>query len=435
MLLQRLSGNRLKYAVWLLVLSALMLGGGVLLAQEGQDGSTEPWAVYLSSFETLQIQQFNGDGSVVTHQLEPGTENALSGSAAFSPDETKIAYCATPPFSDDPNATPPPPINRVVVRDLAAGSSLFEAEIGELSACNLTTESFSLDGSRVAVGTIPPFPGGPEMPEGEASWTLYVLDAASGDTIATLDSLSPELSALGIDTAQTFMMPYVRRVEGDLVTFALVNWFTEGLPSYDAFVWDTSANTVTEAPLWGRPFADEIRTADGFEFVYTMLDENQPAANPGGPMPEANTVVVQREGGEPVVVYTNTEEIIMSVRYINDGAALAIGLLGAFEMEGDVPVDQPQRFVMLSRDGTLTDLTEPVVNGSVDVRPVPGGYIHYVRTFNPEDMSTTGTLNANIGGEATTLWTDEPGSQGWNLIYATQPDLSGVSLPEFTPAS
>lgn len=434
--------NRFNPILLLLIVTALTFGGMNISAQDANPANPDaPWSVYLSNYTEVQISQFNPDGSVVTYALPEGSQTGLGAdSVAFAPDERRIAYCSTPPVSTDPNAAPAQPPYTLTVRDLAGQTNVFDVSLGELAACSVTGEAFSTDGSRLAVGTIPPFPEQGVMPEGEASWQLQLIDAATGEVLDTLDSLSPQLSELGYDTAQMLLMPYTRRVEGDRVYFALVNWFTEGQPSYDAFAWDTNADTVTEAPLWGRPFADEIPTVDGVEFAYPMLDEDQPAANPGGPTYEANTVVVQREDGEPVVVYTNTEEVITSVRYIDDGAALAVGLLAPFEPAGDVPGQQPVRTVRVSRDGTVSEIAEPVNNASIEVLAVPGGYIDFTRVYNPENNALNYTLDAVIGGEGVNLWSEtsdlnSPDSVQWTLIHATYPDLSDVSLPEFTPTA
>jgi hypothetical protein len=149
-----------------------------------------------------------------------------------------------------------------------------------------------------------------------------------------------------------------------------------------------------------------------------------------------NTVVVQREGSEPQVVYTNTEEVITSVRYINDGTALAIGLLEGVA-EGEMPADQAIRYIMLSRDGSTSEIAAPVANASIEIRPVPAGYINFTRVFNAEASTLSYTLDAVTNGQSTNLWTEEGdlNSSQWTLVHATPPDLSGVSLPEFTPAA
>jgi hypothetical protein len=444
MTLQRLSLKHLKSLVWLLIITALIVSGGVIFAQEEITGA--PWSVFVPSYATegetmeIQLHQVNADGSQVTHTFPPDIQNGLgSQTSAFSPDESRLALCAAPPppASTDPNAAPVAPSYSLTLYDLAAQSSALEVPLGEIVACTVTPDAFSQDGSRVAVGVITQWPAGPETPQPESTWQLIVVDTTSGETVATLDAFNSALSALGVDTSLQLVMPFTRHVEGNLVYFALVNWFTEALPSYDAFVWNTADNTVEEAPLWGNIFGgDQIMTADGLEFSYTMLDENQPAANPGGPMAEANVVVVQREGGEPQVIYTNTEEVITGVRYINDGNALAIGLLAAFDPsgEGEMPGQQPVRYIMLTRDGTVTELVAPIV-GQIQIQPIPGGYVNFTSVYDMEANIQNVTLEAVTAEGSTSLLPDEGGVQWSAPIYATSPDLSGVSLPEFTPAA
>jgi hypothetical protein len=284
---RRLSPNRLRFLIGLMIVTLLVISGGAIFAQDAtpETGSDAPWGVYLSNYTDIQLTQFNPDGSTSTYDLPQNSEQGLgSNNGAFSPDESRIAYCTAPPVSSEAGAAPVAPTYTLTVYDLMTQSSVVEAEIGEVQACTITSDAFSQDGSRIAVGVITQYPSGPETPQPESTWQLRVLDANTGENVATLDALDPALSALGIDSAQMLMMPFTRRVDGSLVVFALVNWFTEGLPSYNAFVWDTNAGTVEEAPLWGQIFSgDEILTADGLEFAYAMLDENQPAANPGGP--------------------------------------------------------------------------------------------------------------------------------------------------------
>lgn len=426
---------RLLYGLFTLLASTMLIWGiGSVFAQGVPDA---PWAVYLVNDQDAQIRQFNADGSVLMHQL-PESADGLSREIAFSPDETRIAYCLTTPAPADQEVTTGFADYRVSIWDLTAQTTLAEVSLGRGSGCSVTPAAYSVDGSRLAVGLVAPSPTLTDKREGETTWTLYLLDAVRGDTLATLDSLHPQLAELGVDVTELFLIPAVRHVEGDQVTFALVSRFNgQDRSDYPVFLWDGGTGSVTEAQMWGPPLATAIQTADGFEFVDNVWIGDVPSADPGALIPASNAVIVQREGGEPVTVYTNTEEVITSVHYINAGTALAIGLMEAVDfLAGDDPYEiyRPLRYVMLSRDGTVTALTETVADGLDSIRGVHGGYIRYTRFFDPDDRIPAVTLTANIGDETTTLWADDQIHSQWFLLHTTQPDLSGVSLPEFTPA-
>ncbi len=413
----------------LLIVAALMLSVATVFAQDTPPD--EPWSIYLS--DHTQAHQLNADGSVGTFNLPPGGDN-IYGPVAFSPDGSRFASCAMPTPSADPNAPIPPMLLQMY--ELASQSVVFAVPLQGVSDCSVTPEAISVDGSRLAFGTVAAF-AGPETPPPPTLWQLTVADATTGERLAALDALHPGMSAfLDAEERQGMYMPVVRRVEGDLVTFALVPWFTHGQPLYDAYVWNTADQSVVEAPMWGRIFSgDQVLTADGFEFAYTALDESLPAATSEGPVAPQNTVVIQREGGEPQVIYTNTTELITGVTYINNGNALAISLL-----QGDDAASQNAnaytptvRYVMITRDGTVTEIIAPQSGVPTEIASLPGGYMTLMSVYDqPTDTQTT-TVNAVINGETVNLLSDNLAQ--WVLLHATPPDLSAVILPEFVPSS
>lgn len=421
------SWKQVKFLTSLLTAAVLIFGVGAVFAQEPLPD--EPWSVYL--YNDVEIRQFNADGPSATYN--PQTGNSLFASMiAVSPDESRIATCTTAP-SFDPNGLS---VATLTVHDLTAQSRLFDVALGEAIACEVTRDAFSLDGAQMAVGLITPWPTAPRTPQAEITWQIHLIDTATGEIIHTLDSLSAQSG--GLDSVSGGMyLPYIRRVEAGEVIFALVPWFTHGQPYNDAYRWDLATNSITEEPMWGRTFGfgDQILTADGFEFAYTMLDESQPAAISDGPVSPMNTVVVQREGGEPQAVYTNTEELITEVGYINDGNALAIQLLQGDERETEpgYPIQQRVRWIMLTRDGTVTEIVPSFDGGPVDVMAVPDGYLQFTGIYGVEGILPS--LNVVTSEGTTNLWTFDPNGTGFNLLYATPPDLTEVSLPVFAPAS
>jgi hypothetical protein len=425
--LQSFSRRPLKYLAYLLIVTLVTFSIGTSFAQEPP--TDEPWAVYL--YNDTEISQFNADGTVASYNLP--TENSLfSSMIAVSPDESRVATCTLSP-STDPSV---PASATLRVYDLVAQNSVFELPLGEAWACEVTRDAFSLDGTQIAVGIISAWPTAPGTPQPEITWRLHLIDTVTREIISTLDSLSAQSGLVGDGPRAGIDMPYVRRVDEGQVIFALVYWFTHGLPSYNAYIWDTGSNSVMAAPQWGHIYGgDEILTADGFEFAYTRLDEGQPAAVSSGPVSPMNTVVVQREGGEPQVVYRNTRELITGVRYINGGNALAISLLEGVDPEAEIeyPVEQKVRWIMLTRDGTVTEIVAPFTGGPVEVMPIRDGYIVFTWIYGVENV--TPTLNAVTSEGTMNLWTYGPNSPGYSLLYATPPDLSNISLSEFVLSS
>jgi hypothetical protein len=398
-----------------LLLIALLVMTVPSMAQESD------WSTYLFNGFTGELLRIDSDGTQTTYNL--GVESPVTFGVhemAFTADGKIAAYVLGEATTNGNTFT-------VIVRDLQGGVNLLEQTVEGAMAVRVSRDAFSTDASRIAVGILNTIGHDPAADTSKTAWQLQVYDIASGALVNELNADSDLMANTPL--AKTGYMPDVRLFENNTLYFAGLMWFTHGMAENPAFVWDMDAGSVTEAPEWGIGFGDRLRTEDGFEWAYPALDESLDAAQPGGPMPISNLVNVKTADAETQTVYTNSEELPASVRYINDGQSLAIQLLEGFD-ETNPEYVQRVRWVALNRDGSVVELTEPIAASNIMV-DAPGGYLYLTTIIGESPQEVTTTLYyGTVGGEMTEVWS----MSGIYDIAWVSPSAPADDLPPFVIA-
>jgi hypothetical protein len=212
------------------------------------------------------------------------------------------------------------------------------------------------------------------------------------------------------DPAQT-VMPDVRYFANNQVIFTNLLWGTDAPPMSPAYLWQLSDDSVQAIDRWWRSGLDSL-PATG-ELVWAELDPSLPAAQPGGPVPQANVVKLADKSGEERVIYQNSDWVILGTEFIDNGRQLAIQELQA--SDPNQPIAQSTRWIGLDRSGTVSELaTTP---GFSELAAAPDGYV--ILWASDSSATPTLTLEYRSGRETTTLWQQqESGGITWTLLWA-----------------
>lgn len=386
-----------------------------------QAQSADNWYAFLYNGITRQLLRVGMDGSSTMFDLGVGPNVFLGGQdMAFSPDGSRVAYCANRANPDSPQGD-----TVVVVRDLAAGANIMELPLGGSIGCRVTRSGFNADASQVAVGVVRYYPNAPDMDTSGPIWRLAVVDVASSSIVAELNSESPVVGAAGV-APNVAMLPDVRYFDGSQVIFAEVPWGIGGAPEWNAFIWQSGAGTLQldTTGRWGKSGVSFL-AATG-ELVWLDNDPNLPASTPGGPIPTFNVVKLADRGGVEKVIYQNGEWVLVNTQFINGGAQLGVLLLSTFDAEN--PGQQQSRWIALGRDGAVSELAAGTTFSQL--AGAPGGAVLFELAFSADFTQQSFTLSL-IGEQNTVLWqADDP---GWEFASAT-PVASSADLPPFPAA-
>ncbi|MCI0708654.1 MAG: hypothetical protein L0154_00685 [Chloroflexi bacterium] len=354
------------------------------------------WSFYVLNQQDNALLRIYEDGEI--EELDLGLEEGqiVATRVAVYPNENLTAFCSVIPNGADV------PVTTFHVRDLTANVDRINILL-ESGECNVSPHSFSTNGSSVAYGTL----------QGIGEWKLTILDTASGEVLH-------ELTALPVDEDH-YVMPDPLVFPGNTITFAMVMWGTERGPNSPAFVWNLETGDVEQDDAFGYFKVDYLSATR--ELAWVDLDEDRPAAQPGGPIPTSNVVRVRDEAVTDV--YYNEEEVITGVRFIDNGQALAINLLSPFDM--DNPGEQTTRWVRLDREGNVSEIASNQ-GGFVDVLPFRNGYA--VLNWTPQEGASLQTV---VDGEMNQLWATE-GDALWLFVGPYDGLMSATDAQSFAPA-
>jgi hypothetical protein len=310
----------------------------------------------------------------------------------------------------------------LIVRDVISQAVLVNVDLGTTDGCWVT---YSEDNSQIAVGLVRYYAGDPNADTRFPSWQLLVFDATNG---SQLHEMNPSKGSAVFDAART-VMPDVRYFANNQIVFAAIPWGTEGFPLSPAYFWQLSDDSLQPIDRWWRWGLDSL-TQTG-ELVWIELDQSLPAAEPGGPMPQANAVKLADKSGQERTIYRNSDWIIMQTQFIDNGRQLAINELEGFDPNRN-PGGQSTRWLALDRGGTVSELA--TIAGYSDLAAAPDGYV----LLWASDPSATPvlTLEYRSGRETTTLWrTQETGGITWSLLWAAPtPTADGLqAFPAVNP--
>ena len=360
------------------------------------------WSVYLFDSSSQQVMRVGLDGKAQPYDLGVPSGAVLGqGAIDFAPDGKRIVYC-TPAGADGHF--------ELIVKNLANTSGQpLQVNVGRGQGCWV---KFSDDASQIAVGLVRYYAGDSSADTSVPPWSLLVIDAATGNQLHEMD-----LSKGGsnFDAKQT-IMPEVRYFANGQIIFAGLAWGTDGSPSSPAYLWTLSDDSILLIDRWWHSGLDSLSSTG--ELVWTELDPSRPAAQPDGPIPQANIVKLANMGGQERVIYTTPDWVVLSATFIDNGRQIAIN-----QVQG---ADQ-NRWIALDRSGASSQLA--TTSGFSQIMAAPDGYV--ILWSSDNSASAVLTLDYYSGREKTTLWQQQAsGGINWSLLWAA-PTATADNLQPF----
>lgn len=381
---------------------------------------TEQWSVLLLNDTTSELLEVYADGTRVNHDLGlPDDFFDDISHVSISSDGSLLAVCK----GDYTNFESP--TFTLKVFDLTTDSLVSTTELGVHTYCDTGQYAFSPDARQISVSLL-------NVTGTSAGWELLHLDVATGTLLHRLTDQSPEVQA--VSSAPKGMFPNIRVVDATSIGFAMGTWPFSSRPSI-ALTWDFVANTVTNSPEWAAFRESTLVTEAGVTSALVGLDENLPADEIGGLL-SSNFVQVTEPGADPIIVYTNTEDVIAfdSANFINNGASLAILVI-----QGDPPQSEVitgSYWVAINRDGSRTLLTDETTAIYDQVFGAPNGFVVLTANGGPTADILTFQLDYTTGDTTTTLWTNagDVSKHSWNVVWVSPSPVS-ADLPSFQHVS
>lgn len=382
---------------------------------------TPGWALMLLDAEQRQLITVTLDGQAERQPLPvAGNTFVGPGDLIVSPNGERVAFAAFT-YNNDGTAT-----QTLAVQSLANAEVLVERDFANIE--DFRVSAFDASGERVVVGVVNRlFEGQADAasPDGPL-WSLLVLDAATGETVARLDSDNDAVQTLPGRLPDIAYMPLAVDVTGTVLAISQVPWIGAGIDETFGFTWDFDADTVQDAPRFASSVLSR-QPATG-EVAQIALDTDAPLPDTAMPLTPFNAVDVLQDGAARTV-FRSADSIVLDVQFIANGARLAIHLL-----QGDREPQQ-SKWVVLDRDGTVRDLTPYAANVFVEVRPAPNGFVA-LRTTYPQDFTAAPdvVLTFEGDGQPVTLW--EGTGDFYNIVwnaphpYDTAPPFPPVAAAE-----
>ncbi|MBI1260083.1 MAG: hypothetical protein GC204_21655 [Chloroflexi bacterium] len=397
----------MKRVILLALVVALALTGIIPAAAQ-----TSEWSVYLLDNASQQLVRIYGDGTQQSIDLGLPVDSFVGQSAFdFSPDGNRVGYCVSSNTSDGSKAT-------LIVRDISnASTQSANLDLGTAQGCWV---KFNADASQIAVGLVRYYAGDPDADASVPPWSLLVVDAASSSSLYEMN-----LTKGGaIFNAQQTIMPEVRYFANNQIIFAGLPWGTEGIPSSPAYFWQLSDDSLQPLDRWWRSGLDSL--AGTGELVWTELDSTLAAADPGGPLPQANVVKLADKSGQERMIYANPDWVLLGTKFIDNGRLLAINELQGAD-PNSTPGSQPTRWMALDRSGTANVLATTL--GFSQILPAPDGYV--ILWASDNSATPFMSLDYYSGREKTTLWQQQgSGGMTWWLLWSS-PTTTADGLQPF----
>lgn len=415
------------------LLFSLFLFTLTLLPTAAQD-SAQTWFIYLFDNVNGELLRVENTASFEIFQLglEEG-EFATRSDMAISDDGALVVFCKYT-MSDTGNST-----RTLIVRDIAANANLYETPL-EPGYDGCRPSGFNADGSQFVFSTtaILNFDAQTgQVIEGDVPlWRIQIIDTASGEILNEINSTMPD--APSVDTfgrnSPVPLMADVIEFNDEGVLFRGIPYVGMEVPGeLPAWSWNLTDNTVSPVSNVGR--VNSAYLPQTGELVYPALDEALPAAQPGGPMSQANVVNVQSADGTIQTIYWNTEEVILGVSFVNDGQAVGVTLLEGFDQNN--PSDTFMlRHIIVDRSGQVTDVGQPFEQ-SIPIEGVPGGAIIVWAVNDAQGYPFTHIGSVENGSLRELMSYQPPMDRGYSFleIVWTPPTQVAGDLPPFTPAA
>ena len=370
------------------------------------------WSLYLLNSGTQQLLRLYLNGSQQSYDLGLAPGSSIGQHMIdFTADGNRAAYCAIVNTPDGAQAF-------LTIKDLTnPAAQPFNVAYGVAQGCYV---NFSDDASQIALGLVHYYASDPNADPSIPAWQLLVLDAGSG---ALLHEMDASKSGSIFDPTRT-IMPEVRYFANNQIVFAGLTWGADGSPTSPAYFWQLGNDTIQAIDRWWHNGLDSL--AHTGELVWTELDANTPAAQPGGPMPQANTVKLADKSGQERVIYAIPDWVLMETKFIDNGRQLAISELQAFD-PNSTPGNQATRWIALDRSGNASELATTL--GFSQVAAAPDGYV--ILTASDNSAAPVLTLEYHTGRETTPLWQQQESSgSSWSLLWAA-PTATADGLQAF----
>ncbi len=319
------------------------------------------WSAYL--FDNINNALIHVSSSAETQSFSLGTPTgSYIYGMSINSDDRQVAYCYI--YRTDPNAEG---VTRFVVRDIDREANLLEQELGPLTSCSVT--AFNTD--VLALSLVYAF----DMNHAVGKlWELRLIDPHTGESLAVLDNENPAMPAIPmLGMPNVPILAKVSQLDRETVHFVAIPAVgTEGPPVLPAFEWKVSEGTIGELPAAFGSFNADSLPETG-EVVFGGLDESLPAAMPAAPIPQANVVKILDADGERTI-YQNSEWVISSTTFVNNGQSVLVGLFPGYDEQNPDGINLAYRYVLLNRNGSTVEFVKEFT-GSVSADAIPGGAI------------------------------------------------------------
>lgn len=409
-----------KFLLIIVGLLMLTLGGLPAFAQ------AEDWSVILFDGSTNRLIKVDADGTA--NPIDLGLDaNTFANQFAFSPDGQLVAFCSNrPPMSADEGQ-----VWMLVVLDIANDRVVMQQSFTDNQGCRAS--AFNSDSTVLAYGVVNYLPWDENIDPSIPAWELRLTDL-SGNVVNTLTANSAGVPELNLDD-QFPVMPDVQTFGGDTLTVTAYPWVgMGGVINLPAFTWTLADDSVALAPQYvGRFNDDSLPTG---ETVWSDLDTNLPAAQPDGPLPQANVVRVADANGDVRTIYQNSDYVVVSTVFVNNGQDVLVQLLEPADPNNQQQQIYGSRYDLISRDGTVTPI-EGRYTSFAQGYAVPGGFVIVWAEHDPTLAAPPiSHIDDYSSGSAEPVYTyDIPdGSQMITIltpVWATPSDIP-ATLPPFT---
>lgn len=397
-----------------------LLSGLLVAVTPSQAGGM--WHFYVLNNATKQLVRVYLDGTSETFNLPMNPDEYINVyNTAVSPVQSRMAFCSS--ASGDGVNIPP---STLYIYDVGSPSMTLALPVGNPMAC--AAASFDSTGQFLALGIANYYEGDPAADTSKPSWQFLILDANTGATVAELNTNSPQVQ--GLEFMQFGgILPIVPYFEGDNLVFQAMPFGVGGpMTSISAYNWRFLEGTLTPVPVWGSM----IQATLGPELVYSTLDPSLPALEQFDMTPPLNAVFSAEKDGSSRLLYTDPDEFITDLEYVQGGGALAIQLTS-----GSSQGDYNNRWVLLDRSGAVSDMVLTGLSMFPQIRNAEGGYLVFDSAYDEATGNTNYNASAISPGGMLNLWsasTPADQSQGyWELLWAV-PAYFPEGAPTFPTA-
>jgi hypothetical protein len=330
------------------------------------------------------------------------------GSMTFSLESDRFATCLTPNPPGQPDVNP-----LLAIYDITGETYLVQKDLGPIEACSAYDAAFSLDGTQFAFGVINEWDmESEELP----TWTLFVVDTTTGETVNQLDSTDPGVTGLGDLSGY---LPVVARFDGDAIVFILYEWGMAGSTvNPEGLTWYPETGILERELYLNLPGVDFLPGPG--EYVWVTQDDAFPPTEVEGPPADYNVIMYTDGLGAAYPVYTHGAWALWGVQFIDGGRKLAVT---AWDIEANTA-----RLFYVDRSGQAGDIPPGV--GGVLIG-TEDGYMFLRTAVTPQTYELVQHVFAEGADapEETVIWTGT--SESFWMIAGSAPLVGAMGLEPF----